>query len=168
MNHRLRLEMARAGHQIVDFARSGAGVGAISVDVSEASISGAVNGGVNDDIDARVVSRASASGDLLLYPNMNHRLRLEMARAGHQIVDFARSGVSGQQTHSSEPDSHSPQTSQNQQSDAQPSPSPASTDDRRRSGFSLRLVDVGGDLLGRFLVLGFCIVHIPYLDILYS
>jgi hypothetical protein len=53
MNHRLRLEMARAGHQIVDDA----GVGAISVDVSEASISGAVNGGVNDDIDARVVLR---------------------------------------------------------------------------------------------------------------
>ncbi|KAJ5252043.1 hypothetical protein N7489_002453 [Penicillium chrysogenum] len=38
---------------------------------------------------------AVATGDLLLYPNMNHRLRLEMARAGHQIVDFARSGVSG-------------------------------------------------------------------------
>ena len=38
---------------------------------------------------------AIATGDLLLYPNMNHRLRLEMARAGHQIVDFARSGVSG-------------------------------------------------------------------------
>jgi serine/threonine protein kinase len=38
---------------------------------------------------------AAATGDLLLYPNMNHRLRLEMARAGHQIVDFARSGVSG-------------------------------------------------------------------------
>ncbi|KAL2705326.1 hypothetical protein AAEP93_000576 [Penicillium crustosum] len=38
---------------------------------------------------------AAATGDLLLYPNMNHRLRLEMARAGHQIVDFARSGMSG-------------------------------------------------------------------------
>ncbi|CAG8051628.1 unnamed protein product [Penicillium nalgiovense] len=38
---------------------------------------------------------AAATGDLLLYPNMNHRLSLEMARAGHQIVDFARSGVSG-------------------------------------------------------------------------
>ncbi|CAI7577569.1 unnamed protein product [Penicillium glandicola] len=38
---------------------------------------------------------AAATGDLLLYPNMNHRLRLEMARAGHQIIDFTRSGVSG-------------------------------------------------------------------------
>ncbi|KAI2720632.1 hypothetical protein CBS147332_3872 [Penicillium roqueforti] len=38
---------------------------------------------------------ATATGDLLLYPNMNHRLRLEMARAGHQIVDFARSGMNG-------------------------------------------------------------------------
>ncbi|KAJ5124264.1 uncharacterized protein N7515_008089 [Penicillium bovifimosum] len=38
---------------------------------------------------------AAATGDLLLYSNMNHRLRLEMARAGHQIVDFARSGGSG-------------------------------------------------------------------------
>ncbi|KAJ5520174.1 hypothetical protein N7463_000627 [Penicillium fimorum] len=38
---------------------------------------------------------AAATGDLLLYPNMNHRLRLEMARAGHQIIDFTRSGMSG-------------------------------------------------------------------------
>lgn len=38
---------------------------------------------------------AVATGDLLLYPNMNHRLRLEMARSGHQIIDFARSGMSG-------------------------------------------------------------------------
>ncbi|EKV19243.1 Serine/threonine-protein kinase, Ulk1/Ulk2 [Penicillium digitatum] len=38
---------------------------------------------------------AAATGDLLLYSNMNHRLRLEMARAGHQIIDFARSGMSG-------------------------------------------------------------------------
>lgn len=38
---------------------------------------------------------AVATGDLLLYSNMNHRLRLEMARAGHQIIDFTRSGMSG-------------------------------------------------------------------------
>ncbi|KAJ5780534.1 hypothetical protein N7457_005694 [Penicillium paradoxum] len=38
---------------------------------------------------------AAATGDLLLYSNMNHRLRLEMARAGHQIIDFARSGMNG-------------------------------------------------------------------------
>lgn len=38
---------------------------------------------------------AVATGDLLIYSNMNHRLRLEMARSGHQIIDFARSGVSG-------------------------------------------------------------------------
>lgn len=38
---------------------------------------------------------AAATGDLLLYSNMNHRLRLEMARAGHQIIDFTRSGVNG-------------------------------------------------------------------------
>ncbi|KAJ5336552.1 uncharacterized protein N7506_004574 [Penicillium brevicompactum] len=38
---------------------------------------------------------AAATGDLLIYSNMNHRLRLEMARSGHQIIDFARSGVSG-------------------------------------------------------------------------
>ncbi|CAG7938020.1 unnamed protein product [Penicillium salamii] len=38
---------------------------------------------------------AVATGDLLLYSNMNHRLRLEMARAGHQIIDFTRGGMSG-------------------------------------------------------------------------
>jgi serine/threonine protein kinase len=38
---------------------------------------------------------AAATGDLLLYSNMNHRLRLEMARAGHQIIDFTRSGMNG-------------------------------------------------------------------------
>jgi serine/threonine protein kinase len=38
---------------------------------------------------------AAATGDLQLYSNMNHRLRLEMAKAGHQIIDFTRSGNNG-------------------------------------------------------------------------
>src|SRR3954470_21434072 len=39
---------------------SDAGVGAISPEVNEANISGAVNGGVNADMDARVVSSGIA------------------------------------------------------------------------------------------------------------
>lgn len=38
---------------------------------------------------------AAATGDLLLYPGSSNMQRLAMAREGHRILEFARSGVNG-------------------------------------------------------------------------
>lgn len=38
---------------------------------------------------------AAATGDLLLYPGASHMQRLAMAREGHRVVEFARSGGNG-------------------------------------------------------------------------
>lgn len=38
---------------------------------------------------------AAATGDLLLYPGSSHMQRLAMAREGHRILEFTRSGVNG-------------------------------------------------------------------------
>ena len=38
---------------------------------------------------------AAATGDLLLYPGTSNMQRLAMAREGHRVIEFARSGAHG-------------------------------------------------------------------------
>lgn len=49
----------------------------------------------SDVFSLAVTLLAAATGDLLLYPGANHMQRLAMAREGHRVVEFARSGMSG-------------------------------------------------------------------------
>ncbi|GIC86805.1 protein kinase domain-containing protein [Aspergillus udagawae] len=49
----------------------------------------------SDVFSLAVTLLAAATGDLLLYPGTNSMQRLAMAREGHQVIDFARSGQSG-------------------------------------------------------------------------
>lgn len=49
----------------------------------------------SDVFSLAVTLLAAATGDLLLYPGTSHMQRLAMAREGHRVVEFARSGVNG-------------------------------------------------------------------------
>lgn len=49
----------------------------------------------SDVFSLAVTLLAAATGDLLLYPGANHMQRLAMAREGHMVMEFARSGLSG-------------------------------------------------------------------------
>lgn len=49
----------------------------------------------SDVFSLAVTLLAAATGDLLLYPGTNHMQRLAMAREGHRVVEFARSGMAG-------------------------------------------------------------------------
>lgn len=49
----------------------------------------------SDVFSLAVTLLAAATGDLLLYPGANHMQRLAMAREGHMVMEFARSGISG-------------------------------------------------------------------------
>ncbi|BCR87815.1 protein kinase domain-containing protein [Aspergillus chevalieri] len=49
----------------------------------------------SDVFSLAVTLLAAATGDLLLYPGTSHMQRLAMAREGHRVVEFARSGGNG-------------------------------------------------------------------------
>ncbi|EAW09464.1 protein kinase domain-containing protein [Aspergillus clavatus NRRL 1] len=49
----------------------------------------------SDVFSLAVTLLAAATGDLLLYPGTSSMQRLAMAREGHRVLDFARSGESG-------------------------------------------------------------------------
>nr|XP_001400375.2 protein kinase domain-containing protein [Aspergillus niger CBS 513.88] len=49
----------------------------------------------SDVFSLAVTLLAAATGDLLLYPGANHFQRLAMAREGHRVIEFARSGPNG-------------------------------------------------------------------------
>lgn len=49
----------------------------------------------SDVFSLAVTLLAAATGDLLLYPGTSNMQRLAMAREGHQVIDFARSGPNG-------------------------------------------------------------------------
>lgn len=49
----------------------------------------------SDVFSLAVTLLAAATGDLLLYPGTNHMQRLAMAREGHRVIEFARSGMAG-------------------------------------------------------------------------
>lgn len=53
----------------------------------------------SDVFSLAVTLLAAATGDLLLYPGANNMQRLAMAREGHRVVEFARSGISGCRVH---------------------------------------------------------------------
>lgn len=49
----------------------------------------------SDVFSLAVTLLAAATGDLLLYPGSSHMQRLAMAREGHRVIEFARSGMNG-------------------------------------------------------------------------
>ena len=49
----------------------------------------------SDVFSLAVTLLAAATGDLLLYPGSSHLQRLAMAREGHRVIEFARSGMNG-------------------------------------------------------------------------
>ncbi|BAE56322.1 unnamed protein product [Aspergillus oryzae RIB40] len=49
----------------------------------------------SDVFSLAVTLLAAATGDLLLYPGTSNMQRLAMAREGHRVIDFARSGSNG-------------------------------------------------------------------------
>lgn len=49
----------------------------------------------SDVFSLAVTLLAAATGDLLLYPGTSNMQRLAMAREGHRVIDFARSGPNG-------------------------------------------------------------------------
>ncbi|PLB52731.1 kinase-like protein [Aspergillus steynii IBT 23096] len=49
----------------------------------------------SDVFSLAVTLLAAATGDLLLYPGTSNMQRLAMAREGHQVIEFARSGPNG-------------------------------------------------------------------------
>ncbi|KAF9892928.1 hypothetical protein FE257_000520 [Aspergillus nanangensis] len=49
----------------------------------------------SDVFSLAVTLLAAATGDLLLYPGASNMQRLVMAREGHRVIDFARSGANG-------------------------------------------------------------------------
>ncbi|KAA8645974.1 hypothetical protein EYZ11_004015 [Aspergillus tanneri] len=49
----------------------------------------------SDVFSLAVTLLAAATGDLLLYPGTSHMQRLAMAREGHRVIEFARSGPNG-------------------------------------------------------------------------
>ncbi|RAL02890.1 protein kinase domain-containing protein [Aspergillus ibericus CBS 121593] len=49
----------------------------------------------SDVFSLAVTLLAAATGDLLLYPGTSHIQRLAMAREGHRVIEFARSGPNG-------------------------------------------------------------------------
>lgn len=59
------------------------------------SPTGATPTTASDVFSLAVTLLAAATGDLLLYPGASHMQRLAMAREGHRVVEFARSGGNG-------------------------------------------------------------------------
>ncbi|KAF7590734.1 hypothetical protein BBP40_002472 [Aspergillus hancockii] len=49
----------------------------------------------SDVFSLAVTLLAASTGDLLLYPGTSNMQRLAMAREGHRVIDFARSGLNG-------------------------------------------------------------------------
>ncbi|RMJ22665.1 Protein kinase domain-containing protein [Aspergillus sp. HF37] len=63
--------------------------------LSSLASSDAVPTTASDVFSMAITLLAAATGDLLLYPGSNNMQRLAMAREGHNVLDFVRSGGNG-------------------------------------------------------------------------